>query len=52
MESDAQSEAQGPQLKLIHIIVMVITLLHAVAVGVWFLVFIVSSKGKSTSLQA
>lgn len=42
---------QGPgsqpkfELKTIHIVVMVITLLHAVAIAIWVLVFLASSKG-------
>lgn len=41
------NNSEFPELKPIHIVVMIITLLHAVAIGVWFLVFIAGSKGKA-----
>lgn len=43
----SEQTATAPQLKPIHIIVMVITLLHAVAIGVWFMVFLAGTKGSS-----
>lgn len=40
-----EAASTAMQLKPIHIIVMVITLLHAVAIGMWFLVYMGGTKG-------
>lgn len=52
MDGDASGQegaVAGPkfEIKPIHIIVMVITLLHAVAIAIWMIVFLFGAKGSS-----
>lgn len=47
LETAVDSTMEDLPLKPIHILVMILTLLHALAIGVWAFMF-VSSKRKST----